>query len=114
AAFRSSTSADGTVAHTSSVAGLMTSIVLPDDAGRHSLLMKSCFCSAAVAVIGVRLTDVAVRAVATCPRRPACASPGWRAGLPSHLHPGTAAAAVRVRARDLRGNRLRRPTGRPA
>ena len=42
-----SASADATTAQTSSVAGLMTSIVLPDAAARHSLLMKSCFCSAA-------------------------------------------------------------------
>src|SRR5215210_1180559 len=46
ASFRSSASADATEAHTSSVAGLMTSMVLPDAAGRHWLLMKSCFCSA--------------------------------------------------------------------
>src|SRR5829696_4325801 len=45
AAFRSAVSADPTEAQTSSVAGLITSIVLPDAAGRHWLLMKSCLCS---------------------------------------------------------------------
>src|SRR3954447_7838653 len=48
AASTSRVSADATVAITSSVAGLVTSMVFPPDAARHSLLMKSFFCSTAV------------------------------------------------------------------
>src|SRR3954453_3655139 len=42
--------AEATVAQTSSVAGLTTSIVLPPEASRHSLLIRSFFCSTAVVV----------------------------------------------------------------
>src|SRR6185436_16093406 len=61
AAWRSSTPADATTPHTPSVAGFTTSIVWPEAAGRHSLLMRSCFCSTAVVVVMRFLSQILFR-----------------------------------------------------